>query len=133
LLAAICEAGAAMEGPEGKQQGLQGRRQALGLRHLGEAARSGGGESRPQCARSVLIPPLASAPRRQVNVLDKTKMDWQDYKAADTAVEEELEAHKRSGAQYLDRQEFLKRTELREYELERDKRLAADVRTRGRL
>ena len=43
------------------------------------------------------------------------------------------EAHKRSGVQYLDRQEFLKRTELREYELERDKRLASDVRTRGRL
>lgn len=30
-------------------------------------------------------------------------------------------------------QEFLKRAELREYELERDKRLASDVRLRGRL
>ena len=66
-------------------------------------------------------------------MLDKTKMDWQEYKATDAAVEEELEAHKRSGAQYLDRQEFLQRTELREYEIERDKRLASDVRTRGRL
>jgi len=78
-------------------------------------------------------PPTHEPTCAQVNVLDKTKMDWQDYKAADTAVEEELEAHKRSGAQYLDRQEFLKRTELREYELERDKRLASDMRTRGRL
>lgn len=30
-------------------------------------------------------------------------------------------------------QEFLQRAELREYELERDKRLASDVRLRGRL
>ena len=66
-------------------------------------------------------------------MLDKTKMDWNELKAGDAALEEELEAHKRSGAQYLDKQEFLKRTELREYELERDKRLASDMRTRGRL
>jgi hypothetical protein len=30
-------------------------------------------------------------------------------------------------------QDFLKRAELREYELERDKRLQSDVRLRGRL
>jgi hypothetical protein len=30
-------------------------------------------------------------------------------------------------------QDFLKRAELREYEQERDKRLASDVRLRGRL
>lgn len=30
-------------------------------------------------------------------------------------------------------QDFLQRAELREYELERDKRLASDVRLRGRL
>lgn len=30
-------------------------------------------------------------------------------------------------------QDFLKRAELREYEIERDKRLASDVRLRGRL
>lgn len=69
----------------------------------------------------------------QVSVLDKTKLDWQDYKATDKGVQEELEQHRRSDKQYLERQEFLKRTELREYELERDKRLASDVRLRGRL
>jgi hypothetical protein len=37
-------------------------------------------------------------------VLDKTKMDWQDFKSTDAAVQEELEAHKRSDKQYLDRQ-----------------------------
>lgn len=40
----------------------------------------------------------------QVTVLDKTKMDWQEMKAADASLQEELEAHKRSDKQYLDRQ-----------------------------
>jgi len=40
---------------------------------------------------------------------------------------------RRSGGQFLDKQDFLKRAELREYEKERDKRLASDVRNRGRL
>ncbi len=34
---------------------------------------------------------------------------------------------------WLPLQNFLKRAELREYEKERDTRLASDVRTRGRL
>jgi hypothetical protein len=34
---------------------------------------------------------------------------------------------------YSPPQDFLKRAELREYELERDKRLQSDVRLRGRL
>lgn len=34
---------------------------------------------------------------------------------------------------WLSPQNFLKRAELREYEKERDTRLASDVRTRGRL
>lgn len=71
--------------------------------------------------------------KKKVSVLDKSKMDWQDFKSTDKEVQEELDAHSRSDKQYLDRQEFLKRAELREYELERDKRLASDVRLRGRL
>ncbi|WIA40691.1 hypothetical protein OEZ86_004387 [Tetradesmus obliquus] len=71
--------------------------------------------------------------KKKVTVLDKTKMDWQGAKAADAGLQEELEAHRRSDKQYLERQDFLKRAELREYELERDKRLASDVRLRGRL
>lgn len=70
--------------------------------------------------------------KKKVNVLDKSKMDWQDLKKTDATMEEELETYKKSGDKYLDKQEFLKRAELREYELERDKRLATDIRTRGR-
>ncbi len=48
-------------------------------------------------------------------------------------VEAELEEYKKSGDKYLDRVDFLKRAELRQYEKERDERLGADIRTRGRL
>lgn len=48
-------------------------------------------------------------------------------------MEEELEAYKKSGDKYLDKVDFLKRSELREYEKERDARLSGDVRSRGRL
>ncbi|PNH04060.1 hypothetical protein TSOC_009828 [Tetrabaena socialis] len=56
-----------------------------------------------------------------------------NYKAANTEVDEELEVYKKSGDQYLEKQNFLKRAELREYETERDTRLNSDVRLRGRL
>lgn len=37
-------------------------------------------------------------------MLDKSKMDWEGFKSTDTAVQEELEAHRRSDKQYLERQ-----------------------------
>ena len=48
-------------------------------------------------------------------------------------VEEELEQYKKSGDKYLDKVDFLKRTELKEYEKERNVRLGGDARSRGRL
>ncbi|KAJ9515989.1 hypothetical protein QJQ45_016834 [Haematococcus lacustris] len=71
--------------------------------------------------------------KRKVSVLDKSKADWQQAKAGDTSMEEELEAHKRSDKQYLDKVDFLKRAELRQYEQERDQRLQSDVRFRARV
>lgn len=77
---------------------------------------------------------LASlAQTKKVSVLDKTRSDWKEFKQGDDTVQEELEAHKRSGSAYLDRQAFLSRAEVAEYERERDQRLASDVRNRGRL
>lgn len=69
---------------------------------------------------------------KKLNVLDKSKMDWKEVKEGDAAMEEDLEKHKK-GKTYLEQQDFLKRAELREYEIERDARLAGDVRSRGRL
>ena len=84
----------------------------------------------PQAPLPASLPFHATA---QVTVLDKSRSDWKDYKKSDEGVDEELEMHKRSGAQFLDKQAFLKQAELREYEIERDRRLASDVRNRGRL
>lgn len=70
---------------------------------------------------------------KKVTVLDKSRLDWKDYKKTDDQVQEELEVHKRSGATYLGKKEFLGRAEVKEYERERDQRLASDVRNRGRL
>lgn len=104
-------------------------------------------ESQPVPLPSSTPPPATAAPpasgldaflkeveeKRKINVLDKSKSDWQQYKKQQVEVDEELEHYKKSGDKYLDKQEFLKQAELREYETERDKRLAADVRSRGRL
>lgn len=57
--------------------------------------------------------------------------DWQSI--ALTQVDEELEGYKKSGDKYLDKVDFLKRAELRQYEKERDQRLSQDMRSRGRL
>lgn len=51
----------------------------------------------------------------------------------DIQVDEELEGYKKSGDKYLDKVDFLKRAELRQYEQERDQRLSRDMRSRGRL
>ena len=51
----------------------------------------------------------------------------------DMQVDEELEGYKKSGDKYLDKVDFLKRAELRQYEQERDQRLSRDMRSRGRL
>lgn len=48
-------------------------------------------------------------------------------------IEEELEDYKKSGDKYLEKVDFLKRAELREYEKERDQRLGSNMRNRGRL
>ena len=71
--------------------------------------------------------------KKKMNIIDKSKMDWDALKASDQKMEEELEMHKKSSNRYLDKVDFLKQAELREYEIERDKRLQGDVRLRGRI
>lgn len=49
--------------------------------------------------------------------------DWSEFKE-ETGVVEELEEHKKSGSRFTDKVEFLQRADLREYERERDAKLA---------
>lgn len=66
----------------------------------------------------------------KLSVLDKTKKDWGEFKEENLGLEDELETYKKSSNQYLDRVGFLQRTDLREYERERDARLAVQARRR---
>ena len=64
--------------------------------------------------------------KKKMNVLDKTKVDWGEYKAGqDVDVQEDLEKYKRSGDTHLEKKDFLERTDFKQYEIERDARLAA--------
>jgi hypothetical protein len=87
--------------------------------------------AKKQAGLDAVLASMAAA--KKVTVLDKSQADWRQFKKTDDNVDQELEVHKRSGAAYLDRQAFLKKVELAEYEKERDQRLASDVRNRGRL
>ncbi|PIN26040.1 hypothetical protein CDL12_01208 [Handroanthus impetiginosus] len=60
----------------------------------------------------------------KLSVLDKTKKDWGEFKEENKGMEEELDAYKKSSNQYLDKVSFLQRTDYREFERERDARLA---------
>jgi Bucentaur or craniofacial development len=96
-----------------------------------DAQDNGGSDSRNKQGLDAVLASLAQA--KKVGVLDKSRADWRDFKSTNDATAEELEVHKRSGEAFLDRQAFLGRAELREYEKERDARLGSDVRNRGRL
>ncbi|GKV06819.1 hypothetical protein SLEP1_g18655 [Rubroshorea leprosula] len=66
----------------------------------------------------------------KLSVLDKTKKDWGEFKEENKGLEDELDAYKKSSNQYLDKVSFLERTDLREFERERDARLALHARRR---
>ncbi|KAL1208900.1 hypothetical protein V5N11_030378 [Cardamine amara subsp. amara] len=62
--------------------------------------------------------------KQKLSVLDKTKKDWGEYKEENKGVEDELDKYKKSSDQYLAKLGFLERAEIRQYEKERDARLA---------
>ncbi|XRB19278.1 BCNT-C domain-containing protein [Pseudoscourfieldia marina] len=53
--------------------------------------------------------------KQKVTVTEKSRADWETHKEK-ADLTEELEKHKRSGGAYLAQQDFLKRTELRQWE-----------------
>ncbi|XP_004508106.1 uncharacterized protein [Cicer arietinum] len=68
--------------------------------------------------------------KAKLSVLDKTKKDWGEFKEENKGMENELDAYKKSSNQYLDRVSFLQRADYREFERERDARLALQSRKR---
>lgn len=69
--------------------------------------------------------------KQKLSVLDKTKKDWGEFKGENKGMEDELDAYKKSTNQYLDKVSFLQRADLREFERERDARLALQSKRRA--
>ena len=67
---------------------------------------------------SALLDDLKSKPKK-ISTIEKSEMDWEAHKQQDKTVSEELNRHMRGGT-YLEKVSFLKRAELREYEIERE-------------
>lgn len=92
----------------------------------------GSTESETKAAVSGLDAMLAAIKgAKKVTVLDKSKADWSVHKQ-EAQLETDLAGHNRSNDRYVDKQDFLARAEVREYEASRDSRLNADVRNRSR-
>ncbi|KAK8968747.1 hypothetical protein KSP40_PGU010670 [Platanthera guangdongensis] len=85
-----------------------------------DKAKAGG--SGQASALDIVLDQIKKKPK--LSVLDKSKMDWGEFKEEHKGMEDELDAYKKSSNQYLDKVSFLQRTDLREFERERDARLA---------
>ncbi|KAL5577441.1 hypothetical protein UlMin_019140 [Ulmus minor] len=68
--------------------------------------------------------------KQKLSVPDKMKKDWGEFKEENKGLEDELDAYKKSSNQYLDKVFFLQRTDYREFEWERDARLAVQAKRR---
>lgn len=60
--------------------------------------------------------------KNKLSTLEKSKLDWDTYKKEE-GIEEEIVSHNKGKAGFLGRRDFLERTDVRQYEIERDLRL----------
>ncbi|XP_034686379.1 craniofacial development protein 1 isoform X1 [Vitis riparia] len=93
-----------------------------------EASEKAKGPAGTTSAVDAILEQIKKKPK--LSVLDKTKMDWGGFKEDNKGLEEELDAYKKSSNQYLDKVSFLQRADYREFERERDARLALHARRR---
>ncbi|XP_037043857.1 craniofacial development protein 1 [Bradysia coprophila] len=61
--------------------------------------------------------------KNKISVLDKSKHDWDSFKRNE-GIDEQLQTHNRGRDGYLDRQDFLDRTDVRQFEIEKSIRLS---------
>lgn len=57
--------------------------------------------------------------KNKLSVLEKTQLDWKSFKRTE-GIEEELQTHNRGRDGYLERQDFLQRADLRQFEIEKN-------------
>lgn len=60
----------------------------------------------------------------KLGTLEKSKIDWDEFKLKE-GIEEELKIHNRGKQSYIERMNFLQRTDQKQYEIERDMRLSS--------
>lgn len=68
---------------------------------------------------------------KKIGTLEKTKLDWNSFKRKE-GIEEQLQTHNRGKDGYLERQDFLQRTDLRQFEIEKDLRTSSSSSRRGK-
>lgn len=61
--------------------------------------------------------------KAKISTLEKSKLDWDSYKRAEN-LEEEITTHNKGKDGYLERQDFLQRADLRQFEIEKQLRNA---------
>lgn len=59
--------------------------------------------------------------KSKISTLEKSKLDWDNYKKQEN-IEEELNTHNKGKDGYLERQDFLQRADLRQFEIEKQLR-----------
>lgn len=59
--------------------------------------------------------------KKKMSVLEKSQLDWKTFKN-DEGIDEDLRTHNKGKDGYLERQDFLQRTDVRQFELEKDLR-----------
>ncbi|XP_076658599.1 yeti [Halictus rubicundus] len=61
--------------------------------------------------------------KAKISTLEKSKLDWDNYKKEEN-LEEEISTHNKGKGGYLERQDFLQRADLRQFEIEKQLRNA---------
>lgn len=61
--------------------------------------------------------------KAKISTLEKSKLDWDSYKKEEN-LEEEISTHNKGKDGYLERQDFLQRADLRQFEIEKQLRNA---------
>lgn len=67
--------------------------------------------------------------KAKISTLEKSKLDWDNYKKQEN-IEEELTTHNKGKDGYLERQDFLQRADLRQFEIEKQLRNSSRRSTR---
>lgn len=67
--------------------------------------------------------------KAKISTLEKSKLDWDNFKKQEN-IEEEINTHNKGKDGYLERQDFLQRADLRQFEIEKQLRNSSRRSTR---